>query len=54
MQTQTRTREALSQIVARASTIEERLAGSFVADGEDPALVNARLERWCQNAPKGD
>src|SRR4051794_16257434 len=54
MQTTARTREALGQIVARASTIEERLAGSFPADGEDPGQVDARLVRWCHNAAKGD
>jgi hypothetical protein len=45
----------LAGIVERASTLDERLGGDFVpAEGEDAALVDARLEAWSWALSKGD
>ena len=44
----------LAGIVERASTLDERLGGDFVpAEGEDAALVDARLEAWSWALGKG-
>ncbi len=45
----------LVEIVERASTLEERLSGDFVpVEGADAALVDERLEAWCQALGRGD
>jgi hypothetical protein len=45
----------LTGIVERASSVEERLSGDFVpVEGVDAALVDERLEAWCQTLGKGD
>jgi type 2 lantibiotic biosynthesis protein LanM len=44
----------LAEIVERASTVEERLSGDFSPAGGDDALVDERLEAWCQALGKGD
>jgi type 2 lantibiotic biosynthesis protein LanM len=47
--------QAVADIVAGASTITERLGGSFdpvAAAGAD--AINARMEAWCQAVAKGD
>ena len=44
----------LAEIVERASTVEERLSGDFSPTGGDEALVDGRLEAWCQALGKGD
>ena len=38
----------LAEIVERASTVDERLSGDFSPAGGDEALVDERLEAWCQ------
>src|SRR5918997_2010235 len=48
-------KQDLAGIVERASSIEERLSGDFVpVEGADAALVEERLEAWCQTLGKGD
>ena len=44
----------LAEIVERASTVDERLSGDFSPAGGDEALVDERLEAWCQALGKGD
>jgi type 2 lantibiotic biosynthesis protein LanM len=48
-------RKDLIEIVERASTITERLGGKFVVNKvqEDDAIVNSRIERWCQVVAEG-
>jgi type 2 lantibiotic biosynthesis protein LanM len=48
-------KQDLAGIVERASSVEERLSGDFVpVEGADAALVQERLEAWCQALGKGD
>jgi type 2 lantibiotic biosynthesis protein LanM len=48
-------KQDLAGIVERASTLDERLGGDFVpAEGEEAALVDARLEAWSWALGKGD
>lgn len=44
------------KIVAKSSSIFERLNGNFVAENsaEDEEIIKSRLEKWCQNIAKGD
>lgn len=44
------------QIVAKASSIFERLNGDFVGDNlaEDQEIIKNRLEKWCKKIAKGD
>ncbi len=44
----------LRDIVARSSFIAERLSGAFEAQPSPNALIEARLEAWCQAAAGGD
>jgi hypothetical protein len=44
----------LTEIVERASTVEERLSGDFSPAEGDEALVDERLEAWCQALGKGE
>src|SRR5215211_8408049 len=44
----------LAEIVERASTVDERLSGDFSPAEGDEALVDERLEAWCQTLGKGD
>ncbi|GLV60052.1 lanthionine synthetase [Dictyobacter sp. S3.2.2.5] len=56
MQTLSPTHTALREIVAAASSLEERLQGSFIPDEgtENAEAAEARLKRWCQIVAKGD
>jgi type 2 lantibiotic biosynthesis protein LanM len=48
-------KQDLVEIVERASSLEERLSGDFVpVESADAALVDERLEAWCQALGKGD
>jgi hypothetical protein len=47
-------KEDLVEIVERASTVEERLGGDFTPAGGNEAVVDERLEAWCQALGKGD
>src|SRR5215213_1006518 len=47
-------KQDLVEIVERASTVEERLGGDFSPTGGNEAVVDKRLEAWCQALGKGD
>ena len=47
-------RQDLAEMVERASTFQERLGEDFVPAGADKAIVDERLEAWCQALGKGD
>ncbi len=49
-------KQDLLDIVAAASTLDERLDKEFLPDDvrENDEIVNARLEAWCQTIAKGD
>jgi len=47
-------KQDLVEIVERASTVEERLGGDFTPAGGNEAVVDERLEAWCQALGKGD
>src|SRR5919112_114391 len=44
----------LVEIIEHASTVEERLGGDFSSTGGNEAVVDERLEAWCQALGKGD
>ena len=48
------TEQDLTEIVERASTVDERLSGDFSPAEGDETLVDERLEAWCQALGKGD
>src|SRR6266536_1256063 len=47
---------AMVSVTARATTLSERLerATTNQSDEDDPALVERRIEQWCQVVAKGD
>jgi len=49
-------RQDLIEIVERASTITERFSAAFVLDKaqENDAIVNSRIEQWCQMVAEGN
>jgi type 2 lantibiotic biosynthesis protein LanM len=49
------TREALIEIACKASTITERLGTQFLSNEAhtDDAIVNSRIEKWCQGVAQG-
>src|SRR5215203_3822352 len=47
-------KQDLVEILERASTVEEHLGGDFTPAGGNEAVVDERLEAWCQALGKGD
>jgi type 2 lantibiotic biosynthesis protein LanM len=48
------TEEALTEIVAKSSTFDERLANGYFVSHPDQSEVSRRLDRWCEVVAKGD
>ena len=48
------TEEALTEIVAKSSTFDERLANGYFVSHPDQPEVSRRLDRWCEVVAKGD
>jgi type 2 lantibiotic biosynthesis protein LanM len=48
------TEEALTEIVAKSSTFDERRANGYFVSHSDQPEVNRRLDRWCEVVAKGD
>ena len=48
------TAEALTEIVAKSSTFDERLANGYFVSHPDQSEVSRRLDRWCEVVAKGD
>ncbi|HEY1592184.1 MAG TPA: type 2 lanthipeptide synthetase LanM family protein [Solirubrobacteraceae bacterium] len=46
--------EALAELAARASTLDERITGVVELHPDDPAAVNTRLARWSEKVAGGD
>src|SRR6266496_2693323 len=56
MSAQPLSQQDLYDIVAAASTIDERLSQGFIPEdaGTNNEVVSARLDAWCQAVAKGD